>query len=982
MLDYSKSFIETQFPVSKISKESYKERKAGASQTLTGLGKWWGRKPLILVRATLLGILMPVSDNPVKDREIFLKILTMDNSGLWLRKNKPIKPTQLYDNTFSVEHAKYFEVKNNKPKLLRSLTKKEKDYLQELVFNRLSYDEKLKYCDRPENILLTDKTAWKDINAHLKTNANNLSELIKELGEKRFNHQPKVGDVFSGGGSIPFESANIGADVYASDLNPMASLLNWANLNLLSLSDEDLLSLGSFQDKVYDKIVNLYDEWQIEDNEDGMKGKYYLYCVEAKCPECQTTVPMIPNLLISESYKTIAVLEYNSKTANYDIDIKMNVSKEEMKYAIANGTVKKNSLVCPHCQKITPVSSLRNDKKIDGQTIYGLRKWTKQDIVSRNEDIYSERLYCIKYIDKFDDRTWDELMKKPGPATDSTYGKVYYLKPNENDIRRENKVLELLEERFSEWQKKGYIPSSLIEDGYNTSQLIRERGWKYWHQLFNPRQLLMFGLFNELSVQEAENTIEKVASLLGINKCVDWNSKLCIWNTARDVLQATFTNQSLNTMFNFASRGLSSIYNIWKYSIKNRPLEPNFLIDVKDARLVSNECDVWITDPPYADAVNYHELTEFFLAWDKALIKNAFPKWYTDSKRVLAVKGTGNDFNHSMIEIYGNLANHMPENGYQVVMFTHQDVKVWSELSMILWSAGLRVVSAWNIATETESGGLKAGGNYVKGTVLLTLKKQSSSEFAFQDELYDEIKYEVKHIIDSMKELDDKDDPDFTDADYLLASYASTLKVLTSYKEIDGVDVEYWLSQPRDSKEENPIEKLINKAVRIAYDYLIPEGFDTSLWKDLKPEERFYVRGLEVEMSGVAKISSYQELARGFGVSDYTDMFANFKANSARLKTPSEYRMSFLNGDGFNSTLLRNILVAIYETTENKSTVEGRAYLKNVYQQDNQYWYKKPLMIELLSFIANLEYVDHMKHWHENAYSAKILKEALKNEGV
>ena len=44
----AKSFIEAQFPVSKVSKESYKERKATNSQTLTGLGKWWGRKPLIL----------------------------------------------------------------------------------------------------------------------------------------------------------------------------------------------------------------------------------------------------------------------------------------------------------------------------------------------------------------------------------------------------------------------------------------------------------------------------------------------------------------------------------------------------------------------------------------------------------------------------------------------------------------------------------------------------------------------------------------------------------------------------------------------------------------------------------------------------------------------------------------------------------------------------------------------------------------------
>ena len=79
------TFIETQFPIARLSAESYKERKAGASQTLTGLGKWWGRKPLVLVRASILGMLMPASNDAKKDREIFLKILTMDDEGTWQR---------------------------------------------------------------------------------------------------------------------------------------------------------------------------------------------------------------------------------------------------------------------------------------------------------------------------------------------------------------------------------------------------------------------------------------------------------------------------------------------------------------------------------------------------------------------------------------------------------------------------------------------------------------------------------------------------------------------------------------------------------------------------------------------------------------------------------------------------------------------------------------------------------------------------------
>ena len=43
---------------------------------------------------------------------------------------------------------------------------------------------------------------------------------------------------------------------------------------------------------------------------------------------------------------------------------------------------------------------------------------------------------------------------------------------------------------------KGYIPSRRIELRlYNTNQPIRERGWIHWHHLFNPRQLLVNGLF-------------------------------------------------------------------------------------------------------------------------------------------------------------------------------------------------------------------------------------------------------------------------------------------------------------------------------------------------------------------------------------------------------------------------------------------------------------------------------------------------------
>jgi len=165
----TKSFIETQFPVSKLSKESYKERKAGSGQTLTGLGKWWGRKPLILVRAAILGLLFPASDDPKKDREIFLKILTMDHEGLWRRKSKAIPLTDLYACLTPSEREQWFEPHSDeaRPKYRKEISREQREVLQCLVFTRLSYDQKLVYCDRPEQLDGPSEAAWEDINAHL-----------------------------------------------------------------------------------------------------------------------------------------------------------------------------------------------------------------------------------------------------------------------------------------------------------------------------------------------------------------------------------------------------------------------------------------------------------------------------------------------------------------------------------------------------------------------------------------------------------------------------------------------------------------------------------------------------------------------------------------------------------------------------------------------------------------------------------------------
>ena len=88
-------------------------------------------------------------------------------------------------------------------------------------------------------------------------------------------------------------------------------------------------------------------------------------------------------------------------------------------------------------------------------------------------------------------------------------------------------------------------------------------------------------------------------------------------------------------------------------------------------------------------------------------------------------------------------------------------------------------------------------------------------------------------------------------ADYLLTVYAASLKVLTSYRQLEDIDVAYELSKSRDKNTVPPVEQIINEAVKIAHNYLIPTGIDSFIWKTLTPEERFFIKGLDLEKNGI-----------------------------------------------------------------------------------------------------------------------------------
>lgn len=935
------AFIETQFPIARLSAESYKERKAVSGQTLTGLGKWWGRKPLVLVRAAIIGMLMPASSDAKKDREVFLKILTMDDDGVWARCKPPVQR-----------------------KLGRA------------AFDTLPYAERIAHCERPEKVVGPSAEAWAVINLHLGTTANSLPELVHQLGQRAFGHQPRVGDSFCGGGSIPFEAARIGCDAFGSDLNPVGGLLTWASLNLLGGGTELQNEVMRVQAEVLAASDQQITNWGIEHNSTGERADAYLYCVEVKPEGSKYYIPLAPSWTIADKFRIVTRwhLEEGSDRLRPEVAAVSQAEYDQYK-AKKGATVVDGRVVDPfNPDRSWSIEALRGPE--------GLRRWNKEDLVPRPEDVFQERLYCIRWVDPDGNRR--------------------YASPDNDDLNREIKVLTLLQERFAEWQQEGFIPSKEIVSGYNTEQPIRERGWTHWHHLFTPRQLLLHGLIQFEFRLISQCRESRAFGMVTAARLANWNSKLCQWLQPQGGGigggAGTFANQALNTLFNFSVRPLVSLRSAFPSVETQNATRFSGDVQVLDARDLRVLRDIWITDPPYADAVNYHELGDFFLAWYDKQLTRVFPEWIPDSRAEMAVRGDGDDFRRSMVEIYRNLAIHMPDNGLQMVMFTHQDPAVWADLGMILWAAGLKATSAWTISTETSIGGMKKG-NYVSGTVCMVLRKRIGHEPGFLDEVYPLVEDEVRCQIASMQALDQGDEPNFNDADYQLAAYAAALKILTQYSAIDGRDVEHEVFANRKKGDVSDFQAVIERALGIACNVLIPKGLE-AVWRDLSLVERYYLRALDIESRGERRNGMYEELARGFGVTDIKPMLKSDKANGARMYAPTGLAASGLvaiessneaqlpkkrgrapaiSNHPFASSSLRHLLFAIRETATADNDPElGRQYLRDTFGQT--YWSLRERFVTLLEWFTELGNAADMPDWVQDAEAARILAGRLRND--
>jgi putative DNA methylase len=990
------ALIERLLPVQKLSVESYKEQMAGSGKALTSLGGFWkGRKPLILNKACILGCLLPATENPIRDLEIFERLMAMDDESFTVRWKDNLKPKQILEKV-SIDNIKeYFDIfpedslpisspidwskvdRAVKVEWKKGISDLEKRRLQAQILPRESYVEWVRKSYRSEEVLdQVDKHIWESINEHLGTHSYCFPDLIDQLGIMRFGKRPKVADTFCGSGQIPFEAARLGCDVYASDLNPIACMLTWGAFRIIGGSHEKREHINQSLQKTVEKIEDEISRLKIEIDENGWRAKTFLYCLETRCPQTGWLVPILPSLIISKGYKVIARLIPDFNEKRYSIEIHSNAKEDEIE-AAQKGTLGRDGkyeepYLIHEIDEIsykTKISALRRDFKDNNGVIENkLRKWNKRDFIPDPNDLFQERLYCVQWMrERINNNGYEYVFRS---VTDQ-------------DIERENIVRRYLDEHFQDWQDKGWIPDMQIEVGgpprYQGLDLVRSRGWLYWHQLFNPRQLLLAGLLNQ--VCEESHKFLTVALLDQSSRLSRWNgsaSKGAGGNTSN-----TFDNQALNTLYSYATRAFPSCSSFLQPKWKHYPLPEGRSIEVSSipAFQVKAEAEVWITDPPYGDAVKYEEILDFFIAWLRKNPPPEFADWVWDSRRSLAIQGEDENFRQEMVSAYKQMTKCMPENGIQVIMFTHQSGTLWADMANIVWASGLQVSAAWYVATETDSA--LREGSHVKGTVLLVCRKRQGNDKTTRDDLAWDLQEEVEQQVATLTGLNQqarglyRDENLFEDADIQMAGYAAALRVLTRYATIDGRAMVDEAIRPRVKGETTFVDELIDFAVTTANQCLVPQGLTKALWDKLTGAERFYLKMVEMEARGQRKLDNYQNFAKAFKVRDYTALMASQRANDARLKTALEFGRSEM---GETSQLYQSVLRAVlYAIMELVAEVESDTVIAHLALTVPNYYYdpsQRQRATQLVDYLAS-----HLEGHHPaQASAARVLSELIKNQ--
>ena len=737
-------------------------------------------------------------------------------------------------------------------------------------------------------------------------------------------------DPFAGGGSIPLEAQRLGMRAVASDLNPVAVLINKALIELPPKfsgqppvnPDADPMGMTSAKGRQGPKTsyrgaagladdIRYYGQWM---REQAFKRIGHLY-PQAKLPAGSAatviawlwarTVPC-PNPACGIAMPLMATFQLSKKKGNEHwvkpvIDREKNsvsfVAQNHKDGVPASGTVNRNGATCLACGNTVKLPYVREQGRA------GNMGAQMTAIVAEGD---RKRLF----LSPTEEHVADALTGKPA------------------------------------WRPNGSLPEQA------RSISVQIYGFTEWHTLFTERQLTALATFSDLLPEVRRLTLEHGASAeyadavctylaLAVGKNTDYCSSFSSWHVSRD-MRSVFARQGIGMVWDFAeSNPLSNSTGNWLAHIEwiakvveHLPAQVNcgeaHQADASTTIHAQNG-PVIVTDPPYYDNIHYADSSDFFYVWLRPLLRNTYPDLFAG---ILTPKNEEMVANRFRFENYSQQFEDQLSKTLRLIRercsaefpssifyaYKQQEEERagrastgWETMLSAVVSAGFQIIGTWPMRTELGNRPNSMGANALASSVVLVCRpRPADAPIATRRQFIDALNRELPQALDQLTRRGH-----IAPTDLAQAAIGPGMQIYSRYRRVETI-----------SGEPVPVREAlaaINRAIA---------SYDERQEGDLDAESRFCLDWLKQHGYGEGQYGEAETLARAKNVAigklQNLDGLLTAEGGRVKLRPIDEYRAEHPRSLGDMTAWEGCCRMAYHLSGEDGGGIDGAAQVAQV----------------------------------------------------
>ena len=736
-----RKLIEVALPLDAINKAAAREKSIRHGHPST-LHLWWARRPLAAARAVLFAQMV---DDPSEYVDVLLSDAAKRRAA-----QRELKRRRGGDGADGRQELREIAAGQERERLF--------EILRELVRWESTTDEKVLETARTE--------IWQSWRRACAENADH--PRAAELFDR--HRLPAFHDPFAGGGAIPLEAQRLGMEAHASDLNPVAVLINKAMIEIpprfagrapVNPSEGNNLTAKGWKGAAgLAEDVRYYGKWMRDEAERRIGHLYpkvkitpsmvrerpdlkryegreltviaWLWARTVRSPNpafADVEVPLASTFMLSTKQGKEAYVEPVIEGRGYRFTVKVGAPPDMVRSKRGTKTGGSHSpFFCLLSGSPMPFSYLRTQGRARG-------------LGSRLMAIVAEGNRGRVYLDP---QTRQEIANRPGEAIRKP---DLPLPDNPRDFKTPNYGLGTFADLFTPRQLVALTTfSDLVGEAMG-----RIRGDAVAAGLPDDSRPLRDGGTGAAAYAEAVGVYLGIA----LSRLSDICNALCRWEVTRTQVRNLFTRQAIPMLWDFAENNLfgraAGDYLVSLQSmataLDGMPARGVGVGNQHSAQAQTIGVDKLIaTDPPYYDNIGYADLSDFFYVWLRRSLKPVFPDLFATVAVPKAEELVATPYRHGskaraeaffldgMTKAMGRLAT-QAHPGFPVTIYyafkqseTKGDAGTastgWETFLDAVIRSGFAVSGTWPMRTELRNRMIGMGTNVLASSIVLVCRRR------------------------------------------------------------------------------------------------------------------------------------------------------------------------------------------------------------------------------------------------------------------